>query len=77
MPKVWEFSKKGDFGETTLPSGARVSKSSLILETCGTIEEASCMPGCAKAATGESNDSRDAYRGTATLVLPGKGCGFR
>ena len=52
MSKIWEFSKEGDFGETTLPSGARVSKSSIIIETCGTIEEAICMLGCAKATTG-------------------------
>jgi cob(I)alamin adenosyltransferase len=52
MPKIWEFSKKGDFGETTLPSGAQVSKSSIIIETCGMIDEAISILGCAKAATG-------------------------
>ncbi len=52
MPTILEFSKKGDFGETTLPSGARVSKSSIIIETCGTIEEAISMLGCAKATAG-------------------------
>jgi len=50
MPKICEFSKKGDSGETTLPSGARVSKSSIIIETCGTLEEAISVLGCAKAA---------------------------
>lgn len=48
---ILKFSKKGDKGETSLLSGERVSKASLRPETYGTLDEASCALGLAKAFT--------------------------
>ena len=51
---VFVFSKKGDEGETSLLTGARVSKASLRPEAYGTLDEASSALGMAKAATQNS-----------------------
>jgi cob(I)alamin adenosyltransferase len=48
------FSKKGDEGETSLLTGARVSKASLRPEAYGTLDEASSALGMAKASTQNS-----------------------
>lgn len=48
------FSKKGDVGETSLLTGARVSKASLRPEAYGTLDEASSAMGMAKALTQNS-----------------------
>lgn len=48
------FSKKGDVGETSLLTGARISKASLRPEAYGTLDEASSAMGMAKAMTGNS-----------------------
>jgi cob(I)alamin adenosyltransferase len=48
---VFVFSKKGDTGETSLLTGARVSKASLRPEAYGTLDEASSALGMAKAFT--------------------------
>lgn len=48
---VFTFSKKGDQGETSLLSGARVSKASLRPEAYGTLDEASSALGLAKVFT--------------------------
>lgn len=49
--EVFEFSKKGDRGETSLLTGGRVSKASLRPEVYGTLDEASSALGMAKAFT--------------------------
>lgn len=49
--EVFVFSKKGDVGETSLLTGARVSKASLRPEAYGTLDEASSAMGMAKAMT--------------------------
>jgi cob(I)alamin adenosyltransferase len=46
---VFEFSRKGDSGETSLLTGERVSKASLRPEAYGTLDEASSALGMAKA----------------------------
>jgi cob(I)alamin adenosyltransferase len=51
---VFVFSKKGDEGETSLLTGARVSKASLRPEAYGTLDEASSALGMAKATTQNS-----------------------
>jgi cob(I)alamin adenosyltransferase len=48
---IFVFSKKGDTGETSLLTGARVSKASLRPEAYGTLDEASSALGMAKALT--------------------------
>jgi cob(I)alamin adenosyltransferase len=46
---VFEFSKRGDRGETSLLTGERVSKASLRPEAYGTLDEASSAMGMARA----------------------------
>jgi len=52
---VFVFSKKGDEGETSLLTGARVSKASLRPEAYGTLDEASSALGLAKTLTENSS----------------------
>lgn len=55
------YTRSGDKGETGLLGGVRVSKSHLVIETCGTIDEANCCLGCAigHLETDEANLNRD------------------
>jgi len=52
MDDVFNFSKKGDQGTTSLLTGERVSKASLRPEAYGTLDEASSALGLAKVLTG-------------------------
>ncbi|HOV86500.1 MAG TPA: cob(I)yrinic acid a,c-diamide adenosyltransferase [Syntrophobacteraceae bacterium] len=52
---VFVFSRKGDEGETSLLTGARVSKASLRPEAYGTLDEASSALGLAKTLTENSS----------------------
>jgi cob(I)alamin adenosyltransferase len=45
------YTRTGDDGSTSLFSGERVSKSSLRLEACGTLDELNCAIGAARAAS--------------------------
>jgi cob(I)alamin adenosyltransferase len=51
---VFNFSKKGDQGTTSLLTGERVSKASLRPEAYGTLDEASSALGLAKVLTSNS-----------------------
>jgi cob(I)alamin adenosyltransferase len=52
--EVFNFSKKGDEGNTSLLTGERVSKASLRPEAYGTLDEASSALGLAKVLTGNN-----------------------
>ncbi|HEY5812331.1 MAG TPA: cob(I)yrinic acid a,c-diamide adenosyltransferase, partial [Terrimicrobiaceae bacterium] len=43
------YTRTGDDGSTSLISGARVSKTNVQVEACGTIDELSCALGIARA----------------------------
>jgi cob(I)alamin adenosyltransferase len=47
------YTRTGDFGETGLVGGGRVSKSSARVEAYGTIDEANCAIGFARAAVAD------------------------
>ena len=44
------YTRSGDDGSTSLFSGERVSKTSLRVEACGTLDELNCVIGAARAA---------------------------
>ncbi|MFH0905670.1 MAG: cob(I)yrinic acid a,c-diamide adenosyltransferase [bacterium] len=52
-PKI--YTRKGDFGATSLPTGERVSKSNLRVQTYGTIDELNAWLGTAKASARHSD----------------------
>lgn len=52
--EIFTFSKKGDEGQTSLLTGARVSKASLRPEAYGTLDEASSALGLGKVFTGDA-----------------------
>ena len=41
------YTRNGDKGETGLPGAVRVSKSHLVIEVCGSVDETNCHLGCA------------------------------
>jgi cob(I)alamin adenosyltransferase len=45
------YTRTGDDGSTSLFSGERVSKTSLRVEACGTLDELNCVIGATRAAT--------------------------
>ena len=45
------YTRSGDDGSTSLYSGERVSKTSLRVEACGTLDELNCAIGAARAAS--------------------------
>jgi len=47
------YTRTGDSGQTGLVGGARVSKSSARVEACGTVDEANCSIGFARAVIDE------------------------
>jgi cob(I)alamin adenosyltransferase len=71
--------KRGDGGETSLPGGARVSKSNLRVECYGTIDELISQMGLARAIAGDSEVNqwtreiqRELFKvGSAIGVVPG------
>ena len=44
------YTRSGDDGSTSLFSGERVSKTSLRVEACGTLDELNCVIGATRAA---------------------------
>jgi cob(I)alamin adenosyltransferase len=53
------YTRSGDKGETGLLGGVRVSKSHLVIETCGTIDETNCHIGCAIASLNENSGDNE------------------
>jgi len=47
------YTKQGDRGETRLAGGQRVSKDSLRMECCGTVDELNALVGMARVSAGE------------------------
>jgi len=52
------YTRSGDKGETGLLGAVRVSKSHLVIEVCGTVDETNCHLGCAVAQLRERAESK-------------------
>ena len=62
------YTRSGDKGETGLLGAVRVSKSHLVIEVCGSVDETNCHLGCAVAQLREQTESNSELDPISTLT---------